>query len=209
LCGGTHIAATGHIGRFHILSESSIAAGVRRIEAVTAEAAEKVHHAQQDLIRDLRGFLHNTPDLAQALKKVIDENTELKKRAEEFLKEKAKDLKKYLIDKHQEINGIRVFVLKGSFPAELVKDLAFQIKGEFPEKAYFAAATETEGKPLLTVMISDDLVKDGWNAGQIVREAAKHIHGGGGGQAHFATAGGKDVDGLERALEEMMKIVSA
>ncbi|GHS97294.1 alanine--tRNA ligase [Bacteroidia bacterium] len=205
LCGGTHTSATGNIGTFRILSESSIAAGIRRIEAISAEACEKFFYVQQDILRDVRAQFNNTPDLKQAVQKFFDENTELKKQAEEFMKEKVQQVKKLLIESKQAVNGINLFVLKGlPLPAEIVKDLAFQIRGEFPEKTYFVAATASEGKPLLTVMISDDLVKGGLNAGQIVREAAKHIQGGGGGQPHFATAGGKDVDGLTIALDEMI-----
>jgi alanyl-tRNA synthetase len=204
LCGGTHIDSTGRIGSFRIISESSVAAGIRRIEAITAETAENFFYAQQDTIRDLKAMFNNTPDLKQALKKFLDENTELKKRVEEYIKEKIVLLKKQIIKTKKTVNGVKLFVLKGPFPAEIVKDIAFQIKGEFPEKSYFAAATDSEGKPLLTVMLSDDLVKTGLNAGQIVRDAAKQIQGGGGGQPHFATAGGKNTDGLAAALEEMI-----
>ncbi|MCL2649785.1 MAG: alanine--tRNA ligase [Candidatus Azobacteroides sp.] len=204
LCGGTHISSTGHIGSFRIISESSIAAGIRRMEAITAETCEKFFYAQQDLIRGVRSMFNNTPNLVQALQKFFEENAELKKQVEEYVKEKAVLLKKSIIENKKEINGISVFVVKGPLPAELVKDLAFQLRGEFPEKMYFAAATASEGKPMLTVMISDDLVAQGMNAGQIVREAARKIQGGGGGQAHFATAGGKDVEGLPAALDEII-----
>ncbi len=204
LCGGTHISATGCIGSFRIVGESSIAAGVRRIEAITAENCEKFFYAQQDLIRDVRGMFNNTPNLLQALQKFFDENADLKKQAEEFVKEKTMALKKSVIENKREINGITVFVVRGFFPAEAIKDLAFQLRGEFSQKMYFVAGTASEGKPLLTVMISDDLVAQGMNAGQIVREAAKKIQGGGGGQPHFATAGGKDIDGLTAALDELV-----
>jgi alanyl-tRNA synthetase len=205
LCGGTHTSATGNIGTFRILSESSIAAGIRRIEAISAEACEKFFYVQQDILRDVRAQFNNTPDLKQAVQKFFDENAELKKQAEEYMKEKVQQVKKLLIESKQVVNGINLFVIKGlPLPAEIVKDLAFQIRGEFPEKTCLVAATASEGKPLLTVMISDDLAKGGLNAGQIVREAAKHIKGGGGGQPHFATAGGKDVDGLTIALDEMI-----
>jgi alanyl-tRNA synthetase len=204
LCGGTHISSTGNIGTFRIISESSIAAGIRRIEAISAETCEKFFYAQQDAVREVRSMFHNTPNLAQALQKFFEENAELKKQVEEYVKEKAVVLKKSIIENKKEINGITVFVVKSPLPAELVKDLAFQLRGEFPEKMYFAAATASEGKPMLTVMLSDDLVAQGMNAGQIVREAAKKIQGGGGGQPHFATAGGKDVDGLAAALDEII-----
>ena len=204
LCGGTHINATGCIGIFRIIGESSIAAGVRRIEAITGETAENFGYIQQDTIREVRAMFNNAPDLSQTLRKFFEENAELKKRIEEYVKEKMVRLKKQVIESKQNINGINLFVLKGPFPAEIAKDIAFQIKGEFATNAYFVAATAFENKPMLTVMISDDLVKTGLNAGQIVREAAKNIKGGGGGQPHFATAGGKDADGLSIALEEMI-----
>jgi alanyl-tRNA synthetase len=205
LCGGTHISSTGCIGTFRIINESSIAAGIRRIEAVTAETAENFFYAQQDMIRDVRALLNNTPDLQQSLKKFFEENTKLKEQIEAFIKEKITFVKKQVIVNKQEINSIRLFVLTGNFLAEIVKDIAFQLKKEFPEKSYFAAATHSENKPLLTLMISDDLVNAGLNAGQIIRDAAKHIKGGGGGQSYFATAGGKDMDGLTLALDEMIR----
>ena len=209
LCGGTHIGSTGNIGSFRIISESSIAAGIRRIEAISAEACEKFFYAQQDAIREMRSIFHNTPNLIQALQKVLEEDAELKKQVEEFMREKAALLKKTIIENKKEIHGITVFTVKGPFPAEVIKDIAFRLRGEFPEKMYFVAATKSEGKPMLTVMISDDLVAQGMNAGQIVREAAKKIQGGGGGQPHFATAGGKDVDGLSAALDEMLVKIEA
>ncbi len=204
LCGGTHISSTGCIGSFRIVGESSIAAGIRRIEAITAENCEKFFYAQQDMIREMRTMFNNTPNLTQALQKFFDENADLKKQVEEYMKEKAIVLKKSIIENKRDINGITVFVVRGFFPAEVVKDLAFQLRGEFTEKMYFVAGTASEGKPLLTVMISDDLVAQGMNAGQIVREAAKKIQGGGGGQPHFATAGGKDIAGLTAAVDEMI-----
>ncbi len=206
LCGGTHISSTGRIGTFRIVGESSIAAGIRRIEAITAEACENFFYVQQDLIRDMRAMFNNTPNLGQALQKFFEENAELKKVAEEYVKEKTATLKKMLIEQKKEVHGIHLFVMKGLLiPAEVVKDIAFQLRGEFPEKMYFVAGTMIDGKPMLTLMISDDLVAQGLNAGQIVREAAKKIQGGGGGQPHFATAGGKDVNGLMVAVEEMIE----
>ncbi|MDR0833468.1 MAG: alanine--tRNA ligase [Candidatus Symbiothrix sp.] len=204
LCGGTHIASTGRIGSFRILAESSVAAGIRRIEAITAENVEKYYHAQQDVLRELKSVFNNAPDLTQAIRKFVDENADLKKQVEGFVKDKLVQVKKQLIESKQQLNGINLFTLRGPFSAEMVKDLAFQIRGEFPEKSYFVAATSFDNKPLLSVMLSDDLVKEGWNAGQIVRDAAKHIQGGGGGQPHFATAGGKDESGLAKALHEMV-----
>jgi len=204
LCGGTHIASTGNIGTFRIISESSIAAGIRRIEAITAEACEEFIYLQQDIIRETRALFNNAPDLTAVLRKFMEENGEMKKQIEEFMKERIALVKKQLIEKKQDINGINLFILRGYYPAEVIKDIAFQLRGEFPEKMYFAAATSFSDRPFLTLMISDDLVESGMNASQIVREAAKKIQGGGGGQPYFATAGGKDMNGLQDALEEML-----
>ncbi|MCL1942888.1 MAG: alanine--tRNA ligase [Candidatus Azobacteroides sp.] len=208
LCGGTHISSTGRIGSFRITGESSIAAGIRRIEAITADVCEKFFYAQQDLIGDLRAMFNNTPDLWQAVQKFMDENAALKKQLEELMKEKAVALKKTIVENKKEINGITVFTVRGSFPAEMIKDIAFQLRGEFPGKMYFAGGTMAEGKPMLTLMIGDDLVTQGLDAGKIIREAAKKIQGGGGGQPHFATAGGKNPDGLVDAVNEMIERMS-
>lgn len=206
LCGGTHISSTGRIGSFRIINESSIAAGIRRIEAITAEACEDYFYAQQDILTEVKSLFNNTPNLTQALRKFFEENAEMKKTVEEYVKEKTVQIKDALIKKKQIINGIDFYVLNGLFPAEVVKDIAFQIKGQFAENTAFVGATEYEGKPLLTVMLSDDLVKDhGLNASQLVRDAAKQIQGGGGGQPHFATAGGKNTEGLTKALNEIME----
>ncbi|GHT59016.1 alanine--tRNA ligase [Bacteroidia bacterium] len=203
LCGGTHIASTGRIGTFRIIGESSIAAGVRRIEAISGEACENYLYLQQDVICDLRGLLNNT-DLKQAVRKYIEENADLKKQTEEFLKEKVQKLKQFIINTKEDRNGVSLFLVRGIYPVEIIKNIAFQLRGEFPEKMGFVGATSFESKPALTLMISDDLTSAGLNASQIVREAARHIKGGGGGQAHFATAGGKDLDGLATALAEIV-----
>ncbi len=206
LCGGTHISSTGRIGSFRIINESSIAAGIRRIEAITAEVCEDFFYTQQDILTEMRSMLNNAPNLAQTLRKFFEENSEMKKRMEEYVKEKTVLLKETLIKKKQVINGIDVFILNGSVPAEVVKDIAFQLRGEFPANSAFVGLTDSENKPFLTIMLSDDLVKDhGLNASQIVRDAAKHIQGGGGGQPHFATAGGKNVEGLSNALHEILE----
>lgn len=206
LCGGTHISSTGRIGSFRIVNESSIAAGVRRIEAITAEACEEHFYRQQDMLSEMRSLLNNAPNLVQTLRKFFEENTEMKKKMEEYVKEKVVQLKQLVIDQKQSINGIDAFIIKGSVPAEIVKDIAFQIKGQYTQNTVFIGATDAENKPLLTLMISDDLVKDhNLNASQIIRDAAKNIQGGGGGQPHFATAGGKNLDGLTKAFDEIVE----
>jgi alanyl-tRNA synthetase len=208
LCGGTHISSTGRIGSFRIINESSIAAGIRRIEAITAEACEDHFYMQQDILSEMRSLLNNAPNLTQTIRKFFEENSELKKRMEEYVKEKTVQIKEMLIRKKQVINGVDVFVLTNATPAEMVKDIAFQLKGEFPQNFMFVGATDSENKPLLTVMLSDDLVKEhGLNASLLVRDAARHIQGGGGGQPHFATAGGKDTDGLSKALNEILDCI--
>ena len=200
LCGGTHIPATGMIGSLRIVGESSIAAGVRRIEAVTADAAEDFVFAQQDLIRELRGLMNNMPNLAQAIKKSIEENNEMKKEIENYVNEKAMRLKEEIIAKASESNGIKVMQFMGKANADAMKNVAFQIKAETTESFVFVAGIVDQAKCTLMVMLSDDLVKDGMHAGKIVKDAAKHIQGGGGGQPHFATAGGKNIEGLAVAI---------
>jgi alanyl-tRNA synthetase len=205
LCGGTHIASTGNIGTFRIVGESSIAAGIRRIEAISGEAAENYIYAQQDMIQDIRLLFNNAPDLKQTIRKIFEDHVDLKRQMGEFMKEKTQQTKERIIREKQIVNGVHLFVLKGIYFSEMVKDVAFQLRGEFAEKMFFIGATvDHDSKPLLTLAFSDDLVKDGLNASQIVREAAKYIKGGGGGQAHFATAGGKDPEGLSIAVEEII-----
>lgn len=203
LCGGTHISSTGRIGSFRIINESSIAAGIRRIEAITASACEEYFYAQQDIISELKSLMNNAPNLIQSFHKFFDENAEMKKHVEELMKEKTVQLKESVIKNKQFSNGVTIFSLSGNYPADVAKDIAFQIRGEYTDHAVFIGATEITGKPTLTLMLSDDMVAQGFNASQILRDAAKHIQGGGGGQPHFATAGGKNSDGLEKAINEI------
>ncbi|GAB6011411.1 alanine--tRNA ligase [Viscerimonas tarda] len=207
LCGGTHISSTGRIGSFRIVNESSIAAGIRRIEAITAETCENYFYAHQNIISELRSLMNNAPNLVQAFHKFFEENADMKKKLDEFIKEKTVQVKQAVINTKQEINGITLFTLRGYFPAEVAKDVAFQIRGEFPQQSVFIGATDAENKPALTLMLSDDLVANGLNASQIVRNAAKNIQGGGGGQAHFATAGGKNTEGLAKAVDEILEAI--
>jgi len=208
LCGGTHTSRTGNIGTFRILQESSIAAGIRRIEAVAAETCENYMYLQQDIINDIRNTFNNAPNLVQALKKNFDENAELKKMAEEYKKEKVTLIKKELSKKIEDINGINVLILRGDYSTEIVKNIAHQMRGEHLERFLFIAGTETDSKPFITLMLSDDLVKEGFDAGKIIRSAAMHISGGGGGQPHFATASGKNVDGIPEAINETINSIT-
>ena len=205
LCGGTHIPATGMIGAFRIIGESSIAAGVRRIEAVTAEGAEAFLYEQQDTIREIRSMLNNMPNVTQAIKKSIDENAELKKQVEAYMKAKAIQVKQALLEKVVEINGVQCILMTGVSDTEIMKDVAFQIKGELTGKVCFVGAILSEAKPQLMVMLSDELVADGLNAAQLIKAGAKHIQGGGGGQPHFATAGGKNEKGLTIAADAILE----
>lgn len=207
LCGGTHIPSTGMIGSLRIISESSVAAGVRRIEAVTAEKAENYTFMLQDTLKELRALFNNVPNLAQTIRKSIEENAELKKQVSEYIKEKVQTLKKELIAKAVVRNGVKLIVFKGEASVDAIKDLAFQIKGEAQseEKVFFVAGIKDGGKCALMVSISDSLVKEGLNAGKLVKDASKLIQGGGGGQPHFATAGGKNADGIDAAVDAILK----
>lgn len=207
LCGGTHIPATGMIGSLRMIGESSIAAGVRRIEAVTAEGAEQFVYAQQDLIRELRALMNHMPNLAQAMKKSIEENAEMKKQIEDYIREKSMRLKEEIVAKASESNGIKVMQFVGKANADAMKNVAFQIKAETTDSFVFVAGIIDDNKCTLMLMLSDDLVKEGLHAGKIVKEAAKHIQGGGGGQPHFATAGGKNMEGLSIAVGAVKEAV--
>lgn len=206
-CGGTHVASTGVIGTLRITSESSVAAGVRRIEAVTGAAAENYLYEQADMIDAIRQLFNNSPQLMTAIRKTLEENAELGKQVGEYIREQIAEKKRQLLEKRVEVGGVRLFLVEKDVPAEVVKDIAFQIAGELHEPFVFIAACvgPFSSKPSLTLMISKDLVESrGWNASQLLRSAAKHIQGGGGGQPHFATAGGKNADGLNAAVEELL-----
>ena len=204
-CGGTHICSTGRIGTFRIVSESSVAAGVRRIEAYTGEAAENYLYSIEDKLRSVKELFNNSPQLITAIKKTIEENADLERQVSDFVRQKVGEIKAKLLEKRTEVNGVRLFLIQRNVPAEVVKDIAFQIAGELHEPFVFLAACAEDGKASLTLMLSKDLVDGrGWNASQLIRSASKHIQGGGGGQPHFATAGGKDPDGLNAAVEELL-----
>ena len=205
LCGGTHVSATGRIGFFRIISESSVAAGVRRIEAVTGAGAEKMLYQVEDLLKEVKELFNNNPQIITAIKKTIEENAELAQQVQAALKEKVASVKQHLLSQREEFGGVRIFKVQQNVSAELIKDLAFQIAGELTESFIFIGATDEGGKPNLTLMLSRDLVESkGWNASNILRSAAKHIQGGGGGQPHFATAGGKRVEGLDEAVQQIL-----
>jgi len=208
LCGGTHVKATGEIGMVRIVSETSIASGIRRIEAITAKSVEQLIDFQQASLTDARDFFNNTPDLMSAIRKSIEESSELKKQVETFVHEKIMSLRDELIQEALIIKGIKVINLETNLPAEMIKTLAFQIRNIESEKLFFVTGSVYEGKPSLTVLLSDDLVEKGFNAVNIVRDAAKEIQGGGGGQPFFATAGGKNADGIQKAIEKALEALN-
>jgi alanyl-tRNA synthetase len=204
LCGGTHAAATGQIGFFKIVSESAIAAGVRRIEATTGVHAEFIVDEMETSLRIAKAFFNNVPDLAGAIRKMIEENDSYKKQMEEVMKEKTVTLKNNLKNMSENINGINIVKIGTSMDPVMLKNAAFMLQKEMTNFV-IAAAFEAAGKPQLLLMYSDDLVKAGKNAGADVREAAKLILGGGGGQPGLATAGGKNLDGLADALSKLIE----
>jgi alanyl-tRNA synthetase len=205
LCGGTHVDNTGNIGMIKILSESSIAAGIRRIEAITGEKVENQIYELQDVMHQMGEMLHNAPDMVVALRKSIEENASLRQQAEEFMKERVEQLAQYFLENAKVINGVKVVVMTGVRVPDIVKNVAFQIRTLSPENTAFVGATvDMAGKPLLTVMLTNDVVATGKNASAMVREAAKAIKGGGGGQPGFAQAGGKEREGLATACETMV-----
>ncbi|MDR2139344.1 MAG: alanine--tRNA ligase [Tannerella sp.] len=206
LCGGTHIPSTGQIGLLCIVNESSIAAGIRRIEAVTAEGAENYLYHLQDIIRELHALMNHEPNLTQTIRKAVEENAELKKQLTVYMKEKTALLKAKLLENAEERNGVKVIRYRGEGNTDMFKDMAFQMKGGIPGKVCFVAGIEDRGKCLLMVMFSEELVAGGLNASELVKAAAIHIQGGGGGQPHFATAGGKHPDGLNAAIETVLEM---
>ena len=208
LCGGTHASATGQIGFFKIISESAIAAGVRRIEAVTGIHAETMVNVMENTIKAAKAFFNNAPDLTSAIRKMVEDNETLRKQMEEVIKEKTIELKNSLMPLAKEINGINVVEISHSIDPVMLKNAAFMLQKE-ARNLVIAAAFETAGKPQLLLMYSEDLVKAGHNAGTDVREAAKFIQGGGGGQPGLATAGGKNLDGLSNALAKMIASATA
>ncbi len=209
LCGGTHVDNTGNIGMIKIISESSIAAGIRRIEAITGNRVESVVEEMENTLREIGSMFNNTPNLVAALRKSLDENAELKHQAEEYFAERVNNLTNELLSKAYETNGIKVVELLGLRLPEVAKNVAFGVRAKSPEHTVFIGATyDPAGKPLLTVMVTEDLVKDGMmNASTTVREAAKLIQGGGGGQPGFAQAGGKNRDGLSAAYEKIKALL--
>jgi alanyl-tRNA synthetase len=201
LCGGTHTSATGNIGIFKIVSEGAIAAGVRRIEAVTGLAVERKIEEMETILAGVRSMMNDHPDVITSLQKLIRENDELRKALEQNMRERAAALRKSLWEQRKDLNGIQFVSLRGIYMPEMVKDLAFSFRDTDHGNMAFAAAFEHNGKANLTLLLSPDLVEAGLNAAGIVRKASRHIGGGGGGQDFYATAGGKNPEGLQAALD--------
>ncbi|MGF7072131.1 alanine--tRNA ligase [Mucilaginibacter sp. 3215] len=201
LCGGTHVKATGQIGFFKIIAESAVAAGVRRIEAITGVAAEKYIVTQNALVNQLKELLKNPKDLSKSIESLLDENAKLKKEIEKSILEKSSGLKTELAQKAEAIGDINFIAQKVALPnADAVKNLAYQLK-DIVSNLFLVLVADFDGKPSITVMIAENLVKEkGLHAGNIVKELAKEVKGGGGGQPFFATAGGSDVSGLDNVL---------
>ena len=204
-CGGIHAASTGRIGMFKIISESSVAAGIRRIEAKTGIECEEMMYALEDSIKAIRSLFNNAKDLRGVIEKYIEEHDSMKKSIESFQAQAVERAKDALVEKARLVNGVTVASAVLPMSAQSAKDLAFKVREAIGENLLCVIGSVDQGKPMLTVMMSEDVVKDhNLNAGQLVREAAKLIQGGGGGQPHFATAGGKNPDGLSAAVDAII-----
>ena len=206
-CGGIHAHSTGRIGMLKIVSESSVAAGIRRIEAKTGAACEQMMYDLEDSMKAIKALFHNAKDLQTVIGKYIEEHEAMKKSIEKFQAEAVERAKDRLLQQAREVGGVKVVTCVLPMTPEAAKDLAFKLRAAQPENMLCVIGSKHDNKPLLTVMATDDLVSDrGFNAGKVIREAAKLIQGGGGGQPHFATAGGKNVDGLSAAVDKVVEL---
>lgn len=208
-CGGIHATSTGRIGFFKIMSESSVAAGIRRIEALTGKACEDAIYAATDTMNDLKAMFNNTKDLKASIEKFISEHDELRKEIEKFQAQAVERTKEMLLSRIKEVNGVSVITAVLPIEPAAAKDLVFKLREAVPQKLVAVIGSTAHNKPLLTVMFSDDMVKEHQlNAGQIIREAAKLIQGGGGGQPHYAQAGGKNIDGMNAAVDKVIALAN-
>ncbi len=206
-CGGIHVKRTGHIGFFKIISESSVAAGIRRVEALTGKAAEEAIYEVEDTLNGIRELFNNAKNLQATIEKSINENSELKKELESFRQQKVEEMKGKLVASAKDVNGTKVVTAVLPIQPNSAKDLVFKVREAIPEHLVCVIGSIFNDKPMLSVMFSEDMVKDhSLNAGKIVREAAKLIKGGGGGQPHYAQAGGKDKDGLSAAIDKVVEL---
>ena len=208
-CGGIHATSTGRIGFFKIVAESSVAAGVRRIEAMTGETCENAIYALEDTLRDLRSMFNNTKDLKAILAKFVEENDHMKKELESFRAQAVSRAAKNMVERAETVNGVHVVTSVLPIDPASAKDIVFKVREALPEKLVCVLGSVHDERPLLSIMLSDDMVKDhSLNAGQIIREAAKLIQGGGGGQPHYAQAGGKNADGIRSAVDKVIELIS-
>ena len=208
-CGGIHASSTGRIGFFKILSESSVAAGIRRIEARTGRECEELLYQMEDVLKAIKSFFNNAKDLQGVISKYIEEHDTMKKEIEAFQAQAVERYAKQLVEKGREVNGVKVITAVMPLEPAAAKDLAFKIRASVEDSLLCVLGTKYQDKPQLTIMMSDDMVSDhGLNAGQMVREAAKLIQGGGGGQPHFAQAGGKNADGLSAAVDKVIALAN-
>ncbi|MDE6003396.1 MAG: alanine--tRNA ligase [Prevotella sp.] len=208
-CGGIHASSTGRIGFFKIISESSVAAGIRRIEAKTGRECEDLLYVMEDHIKAIKALFNNARDLEGVIQKYIEEHDTMKKEIEQFQAQAVERTKNYLMTEIQQINGVNVITRVVDMPPASAKDLVFQLRAAVEPPFLCAIGSRFQDKPMLSIMLSDDLVKDhGLNAGQMVREAAKLIQGGGGGQPHYAQAGGKNTEGLAAAVNKVIELAN-
>lgn len=206
-CGGIHAKSTGRLGLFKIISESSVAAGIRRIEALTGKASEDMLYNVEDTLKSIRMLFNNAKDLKGVLKKYIDEHDSMKKEIDKFQAQAVEKSRDMLLEKARNVNGVTVIACVLRLSPNVAKDIAFKVRAARQENLLCVIGCEYENKPTINVAISDDLIKEkGLHAGQLVREAAKLIQGGGGGQPHFASAGGKNVDGLGAAVDKVIEL---
>ena len=206
-CGGIHAKATGKIGFFKIIAESSVAAGIRRIEAKTGKECEELLYRTEDILKAIKGFFNNAKDLQGVIAKYIEEHDSMKKDIEQFQAQRVQSVAQDLVSKARTVNGVTVISGKFAMMPNAAKDLVFKVRELVPENLVCVVGTVFDDKPMLNVMLSDDMVKDhGLNAGQLVREAAKLMQGGGGGQPHFASAGGKNCEGLSAAVDKVVEL---
>lgn len=208
-CGGIHATSTGRIGFFKIVAESSVAAGVRRIEAMTGETCENAIYALEDTLRDLRTMFNNAKDLKAILAKFVEENDHMKKELESFRAQAVSRAAKNMVERAETVNGVHVVTSVLPIDPASAKDIVFKVREALPEKLVCVLGSVHDERPLLSIMLSDDMVKDhSLNAGQIIREAAKLIQGGGGGQPHYAQAGGKNAEGIRSAVDKVIELIS-
>ena len=205
LCGGCHVPSTGKIGSVRIVMETSVAAGVRRIEAVTAAKADELYYAGQDMLTGLRALFNNAPDLAGAIRKSIDENAGLKKQVEEFMAQKLEQFRDRIIERAEVVNGVHLVQMTGDADNAMIRSVLPLLKGRFTDMRFaLVAATVQDGKPQIALFLSQPMVEAGLNAGAIIKSAARCIQGGGGGQPQMATAGGRNAEGLQDAMQQML-----